>query len=249
MDNPQQLTIYQTFHKAHLRNERCPWIQAIGVGGYTAPGVQSDAEGDNIAQLNPYYCELTAQYWAWKQAKTEVVGFCHYRRYLNFMFDATWEHHSAVGVPGNEQFLAYLSCDAQRNRLDELLGVADAVVPRRTGSNRSVQDHYLAYHPRETWEVYLAELHTKHAEFRPFIPLYRLGTAISGCNMFVMRRPLFNEYCEDLFPVIDAVFKHIGTPYDTYNNRYPGFLAERFLGLWLHVRRLRTFEVPMVQMT
>lgn len=48
------------------------------------PGLQRDDEGDNISAKNPQYCEMTAQYWAWKHSKADYVGLCHYRRYLNF---------------------------------------------------------------------------------------------------------------------------------------------------------------------
>ena len=30
-----------------------------------------DNTGNNISEKNPYYCELTAQYWAWKNLDTE----------------------------------------------------------------------------------------------------------------------------------------------------------------------------------
>ena len=43
-----------------------------------------DDEGDNISQKNKTYCELTAQYWAWKNEDADYYGFFHYRRYLAF---------------------------------------------------------------------------------------------------------------------------------------------------------------------
>ena len=43
---------------------------------------QRDDEGDNISRKNPYYCELTGIYWAYRNLKADYVGLFHYRRYL-----------------------------------------------------------------------------------------------------------------------------------------------------------------------
>lgn len=43
-----------------------------------------DDAGAQISEKNPFYCELTAQYWAWKNLDADYYGFFHYRRYLSF---------------------------------------------------------------------------------------------------------------------------------------------------------------------
>lgn len=45
-------------------------------------GYQTDNEGTNISRKNPYYSELTAIYWGWKNLQLDYVGLVHYRRYL-----------------------------------------------------------------------------------------------------------------------------------------------------------------------
>ena len=47
-------------------------------------GIIGDDTGDNISYLNPYYCEMTAMYYAWKNIKADYKGLCHYRRFFTF---------------------------------------------------------------------------------------------------------------------------------------------------------------------
>lgn len=41
-----------------------------------------DDTGDNISCKKRCYCELTAQYWTWKNIQADYYGFFHYCRYL-----------------------------------------------------------------------------------------------------------------------------------------------------------------------
>ena len=241
--------IYQTFHKTFPYNPDCGWIQPLGVNGYRNTRLLSDSDGDNISALNPYFSELTAQYWVWKHSDADVVGFYHYRRYLNYLIDGTWQPGITVGLKSDEVTIGYLTHDAQLERIRRILGVCDVIVPKKTASERSIEEHYLHHHPREPWDAFIAALEARYPDHRHEIDVLRLTPLCSICNVFVMRRALFNEYCSELFAIIDPIFKQIGHPYDGYNNRYPGFLAERFLGFWLQIRRLRSFEVPLIHLS
>lgn len=81
----QNIRIFVTTHK-NVNTFDSKIMQPVQVGpkNYRFPWAFHDDEGENIANLNPRYCELTTQYWAWKNIKADYYGFCHYRRYFDF---------------------------------------------------------------------------------------------------------------------------------------------------------------------
>ena len=60
-------------------------MKPIQVGAKASPldlGILRDDQGTNISDKNDRYCELTAQYWAWKNLDADYYGFMHYRRHF-----------------------------------------------------------------------------------------------------------------------------------------------------------------------
>ena len=79
------IKIYVVCHKKSYVPKN-PYLYPIQVGasiaGTRLSDMLDDDEGDNISEKNKSYCELTAQYWAWKNDDADYYGFFHYRRYL-----------------------------------------------------------------------------------------------------------------------------------------------------------------------
>ena len=59
----------------------------------------------------------------------------------------------------------------------------------------------------------------------------------SPCNMFVMKREVLNELCMWMFPIIFKCEEYIGEKEDSYQNRYPGFMAERLMSFFFESRK------------
>ena len=54
----------------------------VGAEGKDDLGYQKDNVGENVSTLNPYFCELTGIYWAWKNLDVDYLGLVHYRRFF-----------------------------------------------------------------------------------------------------------------------------------------------------------------------
>ena len=59
-------------------------------------GILKDNLGENISVKNPYFCELTGLYWAFKNQSflkdVEYIGLVHYRRYFKGRFNFHNKH-------------------------------------------------------------------------------------------------------------------------------------------------------------
>ena len=238
--------IFQTFHKEYLHNPLCEWIRPIGVNGFFNSAILNDNEGDNISHLNPYYCELTAQYWAWKNISAEHIGFYHYRRYLNFLALPGFNENAAVAPRDAALAIAYLSTAEQLAALKKMLTVSDVVTGQRSQLPPSVEGQYYDTVESAPWQDFLQAIKNRFPKAIDAQTYFQVVKLAPMYNMYVMEKRVFNNYSYDLFSIIDSVFKKIGTPYDTYNNRYPGFLAERFLGYWLHIQGIVPVEAPVI---
>lgn len=206
-----------------------------------------DDEGENISELNPMYCELTALYWAWKNDACgdnpkQYYGLCHYRRY----FDCSTEKHDEndygeVMSPSiNESTLREygLNDDA----LLEMLEGKDVVTTplndvRRIGGYTNLKEHY-----DQAGELHLKDLRrifdilcTAHPEYREDAETVFNSHEASFCNMAIMRTEIFKAYCEWLFPLLESFTKTTDmTTYSLEAYRTPGHLAERLLNVFLH---------------
>jgi hypothetical protein len=242
------IKIFQAFHKPYIHNPDAEWICPVAVGTYENPEFSKDNRGENISSLNPYYCELTVLYWAWKNQRADVVGLYHYRRYLSYLPDnAMGNSEHLTRVDETLQNIKYLSSNEQKSTLIEKLKAYDFIIPRRFTQMPSIGILYRQLHRPEPWDAFMSVLRKKYQPSQ-VDAYFSAGDRTTICNMFVTRWENFDDYCNQLFDVIDQTYKQVGVPFSDWHNRYPGFLAERFLGFWLHVNRMTTAEVPLIHL-
>ena len=227
-----------------------PLLVPIQVGAALAQehfsGFLYDDTGDNISERNRSYCELTAQYWAWKNYKADFYGLFHYRRYL---YPGLKQRRTFIfrREPSNE-LLLQLGYD----HFPECIESHDIILPKREDMKQSVKKHYerAPYHHAKD----LALIGQILGEMRPESVFawqkYLNQTTQYFGNMFIMRKAAFDEYCNWLFPLLFEFDKRVDTTgYSRQEMRVDGYIAERLLGCWTEQNRDRwnVAEIPKVE--
>ena len=200
----------------------------VGAAGKPSFGFRRDDEGENISLRNPNWCELTGLYWAWKNLKAEAVGLAHYRRHFRGV------HGIATG-----------------NELRTALARADVVLPKKR--NYFIETTYSQYvhaHHAEDLDVTRRILEERHPACVKAFDQAMASTKGHRFNMFVMRRPLFDAYCEWLFDVLFELERRLDiTSYSAYDARVFGFVSERLLDVWLAAQDgVRVVELPIIHL-
>ena len=198
-------------------------------------GIQRDDQGDSISELNPYFCELTGLYWAWKNKKADIFGLVHYRRYFRGGFLKVKD--TAV---------------ASSSELIQLLNHYDVLITKkRWYIVDSVREHYKNAHHEKDLSVVRECISELHPDYVGAFDQLMSERGLSLYNMFVMRSGLFDQYMDWLFGILFRAKDRIDvSEYDPYQQRVFGFLAERLFNVWLihHSDSIKIKQLPVVNL-
>lgn len=258
----KKIEIYVACHKPSELPENDIFVP-IHVGAkiskITMPGLQRDDEGDNISDKNPLYCELTAQYWAWKHSTADYVGLCHYRRYLNFT-DRTFTNYTP-------DYRKQVLIPVLTKETEEKYGLLDKAQIEKVVTSNDIllangQEIYKVntpYGPQPTalkhWEAHdMALINVKdlqklfdivqkdYPEIYKSMMEYMNGRYFHGFNTFVFRKDLFDEMCSFEFDVLAKLEKVVDiSHYNQQLSRIYGFMGEiLFSSFVYHVKKTRS---------
>lgn len=202
-----------------------------------------DDVGEHISDLNPYFCELTALFWAWKNLKADAYGLFHYRRAIDFSQRFKAKKPNDVNKIRLNWHKIASQFALNNERIESVLKKADIITQKRYNCGNSFEAYCL-----NQYEIYARDNHQKdldivleiirdkypHCEEAVQKVFFTRGMRISYCNMFVMKKDLFFEYCEWLFDILFEARPRIDLSFYTpYQQRIFGFLAERLQNVFV----------------
>lgn len=238
------IKIFISCHKDDVffpKNELLFPIQVGCEGKKHFDGMLHDDEGENISEKNPSYCELTAQYWAWKNTDADYYGFMHYRRYFSFAQDLKLNTNyfgDALLHMNDSKTLKRLNYDEPTMR--RIIQGYDFIVPEKSSfvNGMTIREQYLDswQHHGEDLACVLSIIHEKYPQFDTVANEYLDSKEGYFCNMFIMKKSLFEDYSSWLFDILEEHERRRGNAiesYDIASYRVSGYLAERLCGIYL----------------
>ncbi len=196
----------------------------VFVSDWVREHCQMDNTGDNISVHNKVVNEMTSIYWAWK-------------------------HYLEIGDPdyiGFNHYRRFFDLDDLKDR-----DGYDIVCAERLVFPQTVYGAYKIYHKAEDMNLAASVIKTADPEFWVDFHNAISGNTLFSCNMFLMKRELFFEYCETVFPLVSRIAASIDlNGRDNYQKRAVCFLAERMTSAWIEGQALnhgkRIKQVPIV---
>ncbi|WP_374488230.1 DUF4422 domain-containing protein [Zoogloea sp.] len=251
--NKQNVHIYVCHHKSGytFSDETFRPIHVGKALSINKLGIPGDDSGDSISAKNKEYCELTALYWAWKNDKTaDWIGLVHYRRFMDFSGQKKHipDVHGCVNFESLDDALTAelgintASVQALLAGRPELQAILPNKWSVRKAGFRSLHDHYATADHH-----YVKDLEMTRTVVSELYPDYlaSFDAALANhegyfTNIFVLRKSLFDEYCEWLFNILFEVERRTDlTNYSVAARRIYGYLSERLFNVFMACKRLQ----------
>lgn len=210
----------------------------VGAEGKIGIGYTGDNLGENISVLNPYYCELTGLYWAWKNLDCEYLGLVHYRRYF-----AKYNKRYSENIQIDEIVLS-------KQDINNLLFEYDVILPKkRKYYIETLYSHYA--HTFDENHLNIARDIIKQ-KFPSYLESFDKVMKFRGgymFNMFIMKKSLADDYCKWLFPILDIMYSRVDlSEYSVFESRLFGRVSEILFNVWLIHNSIKFVEVPFIYM-
>ena len=226
----KDISMYVVSHKKENKNYKDR--QYIYVSDKTKDMPNNDNTGDNIHDKNPSFCELTAIYWIWKNDnESKYISIEHYRRVFGFnLFNV--KNYYAIS----------------KEKALKLLTKYDIVVSYNVLHRQSIE--FIYKDEVNPYDLKIVEdvIKNKYPEYLDDFNLAIKANYGYVCNMMIVNKEWFNDYCKWLFDILFDVDKKVNLNGRKGNQiRYAGYLGEILMNVYLfHHKELKIKSKPLV---
>lgn len=233
--NKKIKVVIATHKKYNMPSDKMYLPLQVGAEGKNDLGYEKDNTKDNISLKNPYFCELTGLYWAWKNLKEDYIGLAHYRR-----------HFASKKINKKDLFNSVLT----KEEASKLLNNTDIIVPKKR--NYYIENLYSHYEHTmyiEPLDITGQILQERYPEYMLEFDKLKTRRSAHMYNMFIMKKDKLDEYCTWLFDILFELEKRVdNSKYDSFHARFYGRVSELLLDVWLNTKEYSYKEIKVISM-
>ncbi|WP_416201287.1 MAG: hypothetical protein ACFWUD_03825 [Thermocaproicibacter melissae] len=204
-------------------------------------GMIYDNNGINISAKNKSYCELTAQYWAWKNLDSDYYGFCHYRRYFDFNTEHTSENDWGIVETQEISAESIEKYGWDEESIRRCVDGFDIITAPIIHIPETVYEQYAKASETsggdlkiDNLDCVLEIIREKYPDYYPYAERFFSGHAWCWANMYILKKDIFFDYCQWLFDILDQFERRTDMSYYSVQClRTPGHLSERLFNVYL----------------
>ena len=212
----------------------------VGRDGEKDIGFPGDDTGENISVMNPRLCELTGIYWAWKNLDADYIGLAHYRRHFTAM--------PLLKRLGKNKF----DCVLTQKELEPILKEYDLILPKKReyGIESMYSHHIHLPHAHEKDLLTLRDvIKEKEPDYLQAFDTVMKRSHAHMFNMFIMKKALFDRYCEWLFPILLETDRCVDVSgYTPMETRAVSYLGEFMIDVWNERQKIPYKELSVMFM-
>ncbi|MCV3383900.1 DUF4422 domain-containing protein [Campylobacter lari] len=216
-----------------------------------------DNTGENISSMNRYLNELTGLYWAWKNydelGNPDYIGFIHYRRFF------ITKHSESLFAKNSDNwsFIVENAEECKKNffKIERRLSSFDIVIPKKFFFNKTVdgykynscKDFLLSWNGNKSLAYNLLVLLLKKNNMFDMFLKSTIGNSYYPCNMFIMKKEIFFDYCVFMFDLIneicDVIQEDILKRKDLWQKREIAWVSEYITNLFIYMNMINDKKI------
>ena len=163
-----------------------------------------DDIGNNISIHNHALNEMTSIYWFWKNYNWKNIDYIGFNHYRRLFHPKMLKDYKKY----------------------------DAIVAKPFNFIEDLETQYFISHNENDLSKLVGILSTFFNDGKLFAKYMLTKSLYAPCNMFVMKKNLFDQYCNFMFPILFRLLDSIKLDEDKYQHRAIAFLSERLTSFW-----------------
>lgn len=206
-----------------------------------------DNSDENIFQKSKLYGELSAYFWIWKNflstSESKYVGFCQFYHFLDFSNES--KNAAAFNLIYLDEFKDVFEKYTEENIL-KFIQEYDVTLPTKIPLKTNLYEQYLRNHKKEDIDLAFEVIREIYPQYTDEIRDIMLSNSMFVFGNFVMKKELFNDFCQWLFDILSIVEQRINwNEYGRYKDIVSSvFITERLFNIWLsYISKVKNLKV------